>query len=90
MKKLLYRNKLQRKIDLERHLDYLRSPSCPLDGVDKAQEILRHKRAIEDIEGALNHSEMEVTGEYYGRLKFKASMCAVLFLALWAFLAIKS
>ena len=90
MKKLLYRNKMQRQHDLEAHLAFLRSPSCPLDGVDKAQEILRHKRAIEDIEGALNHVELEVTGEYYGRLKFKASMCAGLVLAVWAFLSIKA
>jgi len=90
MKKILYKAKLQRKIDLERHLDYLRSPSCPLDGVDKAQQILRHKRAIEDIEGVLNHAELEVTGEYYGRLKTKASMCAGLILAVWAFLSIKA
>jgi len=90
MKKLLYRNKTQHKIDLERHLDYLRSPSCPLDGVDKAQQILRFKRAVEDIEGVLNHVELEVTGEYYGRLKFKASMCAGLVLAVWAFLSIKA
>ena len=90
MKKILYRNKMQRQHDLEAHLAFLRSPSCPLDGVDKAQEILRHKRAIEDIEGVLNHSEMEVTGEYYGRLKTKATMCAGLVLAVWAFLSIKA